>query len=122
MERLLPQQDTVIATTQAIDASGNWTSDAFDCSYLEQNLLSLMFEMGDAGAGTGRAKIEVLPSIDGVNYPDTLTDVKTGIATADGKTLEKVAMEGIPFLFFKVKVTETSTTENITMSIKASGK
>ncbi len=122
MERLLPQQDTIIATNQAIVSGGSWESDPFDCSYLEQNLLALMFEMGDAGAGTGRAKIEVLPSIDGVNYPDTLTDVKAGIATADGKTLEKVAMDDIPFLFFKVKVTETSSTEAITMSIKASGK
>ena len=120
--QLRPGEVKEIASAQAVAQNGNWTSDAFDISLLEENLMGLQFTMTDAGATTGRGKIEVLLSLNGTDYVDCLADVKAAIAAADGATVEQVVMDSIPALSFKVKVTETSNTEAIAMSIDASGK
>lgn len=120
--QLRPGEVKEIASEQAVLQNDTWTSDAFDISLLKENLMGLQFIMTDAGATTGRGKIEVLLSLNGEDYVDALADVKTGITAADGQTIEQVVMDDIPALSFKVKVTETSNTEAIAMSIDASGK
>ncbi len=121
-EILRPRELMPICSAQAVAQNGDWTSGAYDISFLKKNRLALAFTMTDAGAGTGRGKIEILLSINGTDYVDTLADVKTGITAANGAYCEKVTMDTIPALSFKVKVTETSNTEAIAITIDAVGE
>lgn len=122
-EILRPRELMPICSAQAVAQNGTWTSTkAYDISFLKKNRLALAFTMTDAGAGTGRGTLEVLLSINGTDYVNTLADVKAAITAANGAYCEKVAMDTIPALSFKVKVTETSNTEAIAITIDAVGE
>ncbi len=121
MDYLTPGSAFLVANAQEVVKNLTWESDIIDLTKLHINLLALQFELEDV-AGNGVANIEVLLSIDGVNFINTLADVVTGLTKAAGNDVAKIAMDDIPANFIKILVTETGTVENVTLTIHAAGR
>ena len=120
-EFLRPGQKYQVCSAQAILNGGDpYTSPVIDLSMLKKNLVALQFELEDV-AGAGSAKIEALLTLNGTDYVDALADVDGAFDKSDGSQLAKVAMDSIPAIAMKVKVTETGAAD-ITVSVWAAGK
>jgi hypothetical protein len=98
--------------TGEIAASGNYTTEAIDLSKLSnEHRLSLQV----SATGDGTATIEILCSNDNVNFVDSGTDVLTDQAA--GNVVPTILTTSMcPYCrWIKIKVTETSTTDAVTV-------
>jgi hypothetical protein len=100
-----------------IPANDNIESQAVDVYTLDLQSFGLQWEI-ESAAGTGAIKIEVLTSINGVDFLDKDTDVATGqnkAAGSNGAAYTPTVLGKITSL--KVKLTETATTEDCTANV-----
>ena len=105
---------------ETIAASGDYTSGAID---LSTKYINGEFSLQFALTGDGTATIEYLVSNDGVTFlnPTGSTDIVSSFTSASGtagKDLLKIPIveDVIIAKFIKIKVTETSTTDSITVT------
>lgn len=106
-----------VFTTEEIAAAGSALSEKIDVG-LSGGEATLQLEL----AGDGAATVEWLGSNNGVDFatPATLSEICTGFTKttgpgSDGKYIYAFTISAVKYI--KIKVTETSTTDSITVTV-----
>lgn len=107
----LKHTSTVSISTGTISASGSYTTEAYDCQEL-QGFFSLQWTV----TGDGTMKAEVLVSNDGSTFLEIDSDITSAQTKSTGTSgVNMVDFEVTPCNQFKIKFTETGTSNSITV-------
>lgn len=113
----LLKSNTVQIATGTIVASDSYTSDAYDVTSLD-GFFSLQWTV----TGDGTLTIEVLVSNDGEVFNDIDADITTGqLKTSGISGTNMAAIDPTTCNFIKLKFTETSTTDSISVTARLKG-